>query len=167
MLFLNISTRSLLAISGRAIGDGVAALPIDRVADDGAVWNPPVQSTGTLTAALIFSASGRLMPSIFDHRRGASSQRRLRRASEQLAAEQHVVAEGVRAARNQRVVGLAQLLEREVAGRILRMREHVAGGDVNRVDAVLDEPLAHLDRLVDGVALRVVVNRARRRIRSR
>src|SRR3990170_3108908 len=57
-------TRSLLAIRGRAIETMSQSPRSIAAAITDAVWKPPVQITGTLTAALIFRALARLAPSI-------------------------------------------------------------------------------------------------------
>ena len=92
-------------------------------------------------------------PRAFSHRRSNSLLRRLE-------AEQEVVAQGVTAAREQLIVGLDELVDGEVAGRVARMREVAPGRDVDGIDAGGVEPLAHLDGLLQRVArLLVAVQR--------
>ena len=66
-------------------------------------------------------------------------------------AEGEVVAEGVLAAREDRVVRLHDLRGRELAGRVTRVREAAAGAHVEVVGAGLLEPAAHLQRLLQRV----------------
>ncbi len=68
-------------------------------------------------------------------------------------AEQVIGPIGGLAARDHHVVGLDELLDRQIdAGRIARMREERPGRHVDGIDAGLHQHLADLDRLVQGVA---------------
>ena len=118
-----------------------------------AVWKPPVQNTGrSPTAFLMARASGKVEAFDLVLRSARPLPGFLEQLAGQPAAEQQVVAQRQHAAGNQAVVGLLQLRDREIAGRVLGMRERGAGGDVNRVDAVLLEPLADLNRVLEDVA---------------
>ena len=72
---------------------------------------------------------------------------------ERRRAEGEVVAEGVLAAGEDRVVGLDDLRGRELACGVARVREAAARADVQVVDARLLEPAAHLQRLLERVPL--------------
>ena len=150
----NTSTRSLFATSGRAMLTASQSPRSIAAAMTDAVWKPPVQITGTVTAALIAPRVGQVRAL---RSRPARAPRLFHcwRASVRRRAEQQVVAERPLAARDHRVVGLHQILDRQVAaGRIARVREEAAGRDVNGVDAGLDQPLADLHRFVQRVARR-------------
>ena len=114
-----------------------------------AVWNPPAHSTGTSTDCLTARASSRLIPSTpsLRTRRSHAHAKPLligRRA------EHEVVPERVLPAREHRVVGADHVGDGELPRGVARVREEVAGGDVQPVDAGLDQPLADLDRLLEG-----------------
>ena len=119
-----------------------------------AVWKPPVQITGTVTACLIARASGSFSPSILSAGTPASSHC----LPEQLPG--HACSWNSSRLRivcvpldGELLVGVGQHVDGQIgARRVLRMRKRAAGRDVNRVDAGIDQPLAHLDRLLDGVA---------------
>ena len=81
----------------------------------------------------------------------------LEEAARETAFEEQVIAAGEQPARDERVVGLAQLLDREIAGGIARMRKEAAARDVNRVDAFCFEQAADLDGIFERVALRLAV----------
>ena len=154
-------------MSGRAMVTPSHSPSVSACSMTVAVWNPPVQSTGMLTACLIRCASGRFMPSMCRKSPRASLPSPLEELAGKAALEEQVVATGQQAARDERVVGLAQLLDRQVACRIARVREEAAARDVDRVDAFRLEQPADLDRVLERVPLRLVVERARRCIRWR
>ena len=66
----NICTRSLLAMSGRAMLTASQSPRSIAAAMTDAVWNPPVQITGIVDRRLIARASGRFSPSMFSSARG-------------------------------------------------------------------------------------------------
>ena len=121
----NCWTRSLLAMSGRADGHRVAIAARDRVLDDLAPSGiRRCTSTGMVpTAFLIARASGRFIPSIRSFGPRAVFPPALEQVGRQLAGEQDVIAQRQHAAGDQAVVGLSQLVDRQVAGRVLRMRK--------------------------------------------
>ena len=67
------------------------------------------------------------------------------------------------AARRELLVGVGQQIDVQVRpGRIPWVRERAAGGDVDRVDAGVHQPPAHLRRLLDGVAGLLVLQHEQR-----
>jgi hypothetical protein len=65
--------------------------------------------------------------------------------------ERDEVPKRVATARDHAVVGLRELVERHLPRRVSRMRERAAGRDVEAVHALLLEPPADLDRLLERV----------------
>ncbi len=73
------------------------------------------------------------------------------------ALEEQIIATGQQSARDERVVGLAQLLDGQGACRVAGVREEAAARHVDRVDAFRLEQPADLDGVLERIPFRLVV----------
>ena len=122
-----------------------------------AVWNPPVQSTGMLDRLLDAVRVGQVHPLDVPEVAAGLFPSPLEEPAGEAAVEEEVVAPGQQSARDERVVGLAQLLDGQVACGIARVREEAAARHVDGVDALRFEQPADLDGVFERVPFRLVV----------